>query len=180
MASIYVLPVGKPEKKVLEKVAEGVENRFHVPVAILPAVRVPSDALNVTRLQYHSTLILRELAACVPMDALRLLGVTNVDLYIPRLNFVFGEAMIEGRVGIISLYRLYPEFYGEAPNEQLVVERATKEAVHELGHTFGLRHCANRECVMFFSNSIGDTDRKSSDFCNECRKQVDSKILVAA
>jgi archaemetzincin len=104
----------------------------------------------------------------LPKDALRILGITSVDLYVPSLNFVFGEAKLGGPSAVISTHRLYPQFYGQAPNEELFLKRVEIEAVHELGHTFGLRHCPDQDCVMHFSNGIVDTDRKGSEFCGRC------------
>jgi archaemetzincin len=100
------------------------------------------------------------------------LGVTILDLYVPGLNFVFGEAHCPGKVAVISLFRLNPEFYGQPADMQLFYERAVKEAVHEVGHTLGLAHCRNSSCVMFFSNSILDTDRKKSSLCEKCSASV--------
>jgi archaemetzincin len=99
-----------------------------------------------------------------------------VDLYVSQLNFVFGEAAVDGRISIISLYRLRPEYYGTPQNGELLTERAVKEAIHELGHTFGLHHCPDPRCVMCFSNSIADTDRKSAGFRGECAEQLRSKL----
>ncbi|MFQ6038426.1 MAG: hypothetical protein ACE5LV_07400 [Candidatus Aminicenantales bacterium] len=91
-------------------------------------------------------------------------------MYVPQLNFVFGEAELEGHFDVISLIRLRQSFYGLPENRGLFLERAVKEAVHELGHTFGLRHCPDPRCVMHFSNSLLDTDRKEASFCTRCRK----------
>ena len=96
------------------------------------------------------------------------LGVTDVDLYVPNYNFVFGEAVCPGKAALISLYRLKPEFYGEPPNKQVFRERVAKEAVHAIGHALGMPHCKNPNCVMFFSLSIVDTDKKGISFCNDC------------
>ena len=105
-------------------------------------------------------------------DRERVVGITDVDLYVPRLNFVFGEADIVSGTAIVSLCRLRQEYYGLAPDEALFLERATKEIVHEMGHTFGLGHCPNNKCVMHFSNSLADTDLKEAHFCNKCRPKI--------
>jgi archaemetzincin len=102
----------------------------------------------------------------------KILGITDVDLYAPGLNFVFGQAdMIAGKA-IISLCRLHDEFYGLPTDRDKFLERATKEAVHELGHTFGLEHCTDPKCVMHFSNSLPDTDNKEAAFCSQCRPKL--------
>jgi archaemetzincin len=99
----------------------------------------------------------------------RVLGVVDVDIFAPGLNFVFGEADIARRRAVISLKRLRKEFYGLPKNEDLFQERVLKEAVHELGHTYGFKHCSNPNCVMRFSNSLYDTDFKDWNFCPACK-----------
>jgi archaemetzincin len=100
----------------------------------------------------------------------------DVDVFVSNLNFVFGEAECPGKTALISLWRLKPEFYGKASDMELFVERCTKEAVHEVGHTLSLKHCSNPFCVMYFSNSIFDTDRKQSLFCNKCFLKVETSV----
>jgi archaemetzincin len=97
----------------------------------------------------------------------RVLGVTERDLYAPGMNFVFGIADSPGRAAVMSLFRL-----GIGADRATKRERALKEAVHELGHTFGLPHCADARCVMHFSNSLADTDAKGSDLCARCRDRL--------
>jgi archaemetzincin len=98
----------------------------------------------------------------------------DADCYTPGLNFVFGQASRPGREALIALGRLREEFYDQPPNSRLFTERVVKEAVHELGHTYGLGHCPARSCVMHFSNRLADTDHKSDRFCRRCRAALPS------
>ncbi len=100
------------------------------------------------------------------------LGIVPVDLYEPDLNFVFGVASPITGTAVISTYRLHNSFYGLPEDENIFIERVLKEAVHEIGHVLGLPHCPNPKCVMHFSNSIEDTDRKSYYFCENCYIKV--------
>ena len=177
---VYLLPLGFEDASLMDEIAAAVERSFGLPADRLPSLQVPQYAYNEGRGQYHSTAILKGLEARLPGDALRLLAIADVDLYVPQLNFVFGEAAVDGRVCVISLYRLHLEFYGRPPDRRLFTERAVKEAIHELGHTFGLRHCRNPRCVMYFSNSIADTDRKSAEFCDECAEKLGLRLLEEA
>ena len=174
---IYLLPLGSLDADVFDAVAQAVEDAFGVEVAVRAPLPIPEHALNEARGQYLSTVILRSLGPSIPPDALRLLAITDEDLFVPQLNFVFGEAAIDGRVCIVSLHRLRPEFYGQQPDKRLFTDRAIKEAVHELGHTFGLRHCRDPRCVMSFSNTIEDTDRKSAHFCEETTRKLRPRII---
>jgi archaemetzincin len=119
------------------------------------------------RRQYHAGGIISLLKP--EKDKLTLI-ITSRDLYIPGLNYVFGYA--PGGVGVVSTKRLDPRFYGGSYDRRLFLERAVKEAVHEIGHLMGLGHCPNHDCVMHFSNNILDTDRKSSQLCGDCRRRL--------
>lgn len=90
------------------------------------------------------------------------------------MNFVFGEAGLSGSFSVISITRLSQKFYGLPEDDGIFFDRVIKEAVHELGHTYGLRHCSDSSCVMFFSNSLSDTDRKGSSFCMSCSKMLEA------
>jgi archaemetzincin len=173
---IYLLPMGTDDIALLGRISSAVEQAFDLPAEHLSVVPVPSFACDPRRRQYNSTSILKSLYAHIPPDALRILAVVEADLFIPQLNYVFGEAAVDGLAAVISLRRLHPEFYGEAPDDRLFAERAAKEAVHELGHTFGLHHCPDPHCVMFFSNNIADTDRKSAEFRGECAEKLRAKL----
>ncbi len=141
-------------------------------VSALPALPDPSEAYVTKRGQYHSTRILALLEKHVQnIQANRILGLTAFDLYVPGMSFVFGEARCPGRAAIISTRRLKPS---PRKNQNLLGKRVLKEAVHEVGHMLGLKHCPNAPCVMYFSEHIRDTDRKESAFCIECRSQLKS------
>lgn len=135
------------------------------------AVSLPDEALDQMRHQYNSSRLLTLLSSKA-FDAERVLGVTEADLYAGGLNYVFGEGLSPGQVCMISTHRLWPEVSRDEGRE-LFYQRLIKEAVHELGHTIGLGHCRKLDCVMYFSNSIVDTDRKSSNFCALCRPKIE-------
>lgn len=170
---IELVGIGNVDEDFLIKLSDKLKLKFNAEIKLREAITLPEEAYNSFRKQYYSTKILYYLLnrlSSVKVD--KILGVTNVDLYVPRLNFVFGEALCPGKAAIISLFRINPKLYGEKDEEKLL-ERAVKEAVHELGHTFGLTHCKNMSCVMFFSNSLLDTDRKTENFCLNCKKKLE-------
>lgn len=160
----------------LQHIARRVSDAFGLPALVLREAPLPGGAYAPDRDQYNSTDVLKSIDRYIPDDALRVLAVTNADLFVPMMNFVFGEAAVDGRVSLISLHRLRPEFYANSPDEQLFVGRVMKEAIHELGHTFGLRHSANPNSVMYFSSNIVDTDRKSAEFDGDEIELLASKI----
>lgn len=165
---IYLVLLDNIEKEALWIIQNTVKERFNLPVEILENKQDLSFAYNSRRRQYYSSKILEEMVRTLPSHALAALLITAEDLYVPQLNFVFGEASPYSKIAIISLSRLQPEFYGLAKDETLFQERACKEAVHELGHVFGLPHCSKKHCVMHFSNSLQDTDFKGDNFCSDC------------
>ena len=94
-------------------------------------------------------------------------------MYTEGLNFVFGQAKMKGRVAVVSIARLDPTFWHQPEDEELLEKRAVKECLHEVGHmAFGLGHCPNRHCVMNFSNTVGDVDKKTKFLCNSCKLQL--------
>jgi archaemetzincin len=167
---ITLEPLGNVADKIMEKLRENVGGVFHCPVEIEAGFSDLAQAYDPQRRQYLSSKLLALLAKSEREE--RVVGIAEVDLYVPRLSFVFGEADALSGTAIISLCRLRPEYYGEVPNEAISLERATKEIAHEVGHTFGLGHCSNNKCVMHFSNSLADTDLKEVHFCSMCRPKI--------
>ena len=177
---IGILPIGKVDSHMIRRIQENLNMTFPNSTCTLIAktLPVPKEAFNETRRQYSSNNILCKIRNYAKKEKSldRILGVVDIDIFVPNLNFVFGEAECPGKAALISLWRLRPEFYGQSPNSELFTERSTKEAVHELGHTLGLRHCSNPFCVMYFSNSIFETDRKQSLFCSKCHLKVEKTV----
>ncbi len=177
---IGILRIGKVDSHVLNRIKENLNIAFSKSTCTLipETLPVPEETFNKTRQQYSSNNLLSKVHNYAKKEKVldKVLGVMDADIFVTNLNFVFGEAECPGKAALISLFRLKPKFYGVAPNIELFVERSTKEAVHELGHTLGLRHCLNPFCVMYFSNSIFETDRKQSLFCNRCHLKVEKTV----
>ena len=168
---IVLVAIGEVDQKVIEILKIDLNKVFSKQVWVGKGMPEPYYAFNKKREQYLSTMILNALMnekEYTPFE--KILGIVDHDLYVPELNFVFGEA--SQRVAVISLTRLRQEFYNLPQDQSLFHKRALTEAVHELGHTYGLGHCENPRCVMFFSNSLIDTDRKGPEFCPKCKKDM--------
>jgi archaemetzincin len=168
---IYIHLIGDVDKTIgLRDVEDSIKKEFGSAARISRSRINPRDFYDPARKQYHSTKILKEILDELPADASKMIGITSPDLFIPILTFVFGEAQLDGQVGIVSLARLQQEFYGLPPNQALLQRRLIKEIKHELGHTFELVHCSLRECVMSVANNIADVDAKGITFCEGCRE----------
>jgi archaemetzincin len=155
----------------LSGVADAFPNPIHamsVPLDLAPYL-VPS------RQQHHALLVLAALLRHRPDAGAKILGVVAVDLFIPVLTFVFGQAQLDGPSAVVSTYRLRSEFYGLPANEGLLVDRAIKECVHELGHTFGLVHCPDYACVMHASTAVDEVDIKGSALCGRCTSALEER-----
>lgn len=169
---IVLVPFGNVDLSTLEFLELVLPDTLAVPCRLVPAPLGIAGAFNRERLQYESTQLLVELASRADSPSRKFLGVADVDLFIPILTFVFGEAQMNAQCAVLSVFRLRQEFYGLPPDPALFLERCEKEALHELGHTFGLVHCPAFHCVMHYSNSIGQVDLKGGDFCGDCRRQI--------
>ncbi len=164
---IFLQPIGPVNLDVLSFLEDTLASIW--PTEVIDQIDIPVEAYNKTRNQYKGMSLLN---ALIEKEGATL-GITEVDAYVEGLNFIFGLAL--GRKALISLKRLKPEFHNFPSDKDLLKLRALKEAVHELGHVFNLRHCSDRKCVMHFSNSIWDTDFKDWKFCGLCEQEIAKK-----
>jgi archaemetzincin len=172
MSYIYIVSIELEDPSYLETLESFIFNTFHVRTRRREFKISLNDVLDPSRVQYNSSLILRQLIMNPPRNAEKILGVVDVDLFIPILTFVFGEAQLKGIGAVVSTHRLHNRFYGLPENRELMTGRLLKEAVHELGHTYGLIHCLQANCVMNSSTYVENIDLKSAEFCPLCQKSI--------
>ena len=180
---IEIITIGEVERSLLDDLARELTKAYAPLVKsclIGASLQMPPAAYNARRNQYDADLILDRVLHRITGEN-RVLALLTTDLYTRsrNLNFIFGQAQCPGRAALVSLCRLDPTFYGVPSNRKLFFKRATKEVIHELGHTFGLGHCANPSCVMSFSNSILDVDEKKPAFCKTCRRKLHRQTTLA-
>ena len=171
LPNITLISYGYFEKDLLEKTAEAVIHEFQCSVSIREGHMDLSEFYDPTRRQYNGNALLKLVDCLAIPDSLKTLGLFNVDLFIPILTFIFGQAYLGGNTGIASLYRLSNKRYGITGDDRFLAERCIKEVIHELGHTFGLIHCPNPTCVMRSSTYVEDIDQKNQNLCNKCRDE---------
>lgn len=180
MNTLLLLPVGKVDIALLENLRAAIPGMLDVNCEILPYVLDPTASYHPERQQYHSSEILQRMQSLVRPHDWRFLAIADVDLYIPILKYVFGEAQMGGPCALISTHRLRQEFYGLDRDDALLNRRLLKESVHELGHTLDLRHCQDYRCVMASSHAVEWIDLREATLCQSCKSQVESKLSVAA
>lgn len=176
LMKIKIIPIGSLNSHVLDYLKRILSKRFKIDTEVSSQLSIDVFKKNDLRDQYLSTSMLHTLADMKRSKSNALLGVTDVDLYVPSLNFIFGEANLLNRVAVISIIRLRQSFYGLKDDNEVLLKREGKEAVHELGHIFNLKHCHIPKCVMFFSNSLKDTDVKGDDLCDNCREALNTNF----
>ena len=173
---IGIQPLGKVDQVMIQYLLDNLPQQFYGPIKLLDEITPPAEAFDLPRRQYLSTELLRTVLRARPPEMVKVLGITESDIFIPVFTYVFGEAQLGGPAALISLYRLRPEHYGALPNLVRWQERMLKEAFHELGHTFGLIHCPETSCIMFLSNTIKEIDIKSTNFCPSCTETLNNSF----
>ncbi len=172
MPYIYIQPIKTDHSPWIDELEKSVFTTFGYHTKIGNLDINLENTFEPARQQYNSSRILLQVISKPPADAVKVLGVVNVDLFIPILTFVFGEAQLRGIGSVIALHRLNNKFYGLAEDRELLTERLVKEAIHELGHNFGLIHCNNQNCVMKSSTYVEEVDQKSVQMCSRCQEML--------
>ncbi|MFC1869037.1 archaemetzincin family Zn-dependent metalloprotease [Thermodesulfobacteriota bacterium] len=172
---IVISPIGDLDRTFIKRVGKGVSQRFGYEIEIISLLNDIDFAFDPSRNQFYSSTILESLATLAPLQAIKVLAICEVDLFIPILTHVYGEAQLGGKACIISTYRLNDGLPPINPQKNYY-QRATKEAIHELGHTFNLRHCKDQSCGMHYCRTVKDVDIKSDHFCRYCRVLFEDDI----
>lgn len=174
--NITLISFGYFDEYFLKNIAEAVAHEFLTAVNIKEGHLDLSEFYDPIRRQYNGARLLKEIDSKFSSDSGKTLGLFSVDLFIPILTYIYGQAFLNGRSGIASLYRLSNERYGMGTDENIIFERFRKEVIHELGHTFGLVHCYIPTCVMRSSTYVEDIDQKSAEICLKCRNEMRSEL----
>jgi len=156
---VGIIPVGRIDAKILKYVCDAVHEIFDASAEIKDAQPIPIHAYVEKREQYLASAFV-SIASRGECD--KNIAITDVDVYSPGLNFVFGQAELGGKGCMISIHRL------RSCNSNTLKERIKKEAVHEIGHTLGLSHCQDKKCVMSYSPSLNEVDYKGQTPCPRC------------
>jgi archaemetzincin len=165
---IGVVPVGDVPELAPKVIAAHIVGYLNLPADILTPLGLPAAAFDEINLQYNAAKIL----SCFESERYdnydKIIGVFNVDLFIPTFAYVFGEARQGGKHALVSLFRLANGKEGHNPPSAVVCERAAKVALHELGHLYNLAHCEEKNCLMHYSGGLADLDGIPLFFCRYC------------
>ena len=170
--TITLVAFGYIDRNFVENVALAVEMEFNAEVTTMEGHLDLSYYYDVKRRQYNGDELLKFVANAYNSNPGKTMGLFGVDLFIPILTHIFGQAYLNGDTGVVSHFRLNNEYYGLKANKQRLLERFIKVVIHELGHTYGLTHCHDPTCVMQSSTYVEDLDQKSSSFCDTCRESI--------
>ena len=173
--TILISPTGDPDIGLLKQVGREIRRVFGYESETRPLLESLNFSFDPGRSQYHSTPILEKLASLTPATSIKVFAITDVDLFIPILTHVYGEAQLGGKACIVSIHRLKE---GLPPLQRIRAfrQRVAKEAIHELGHTFGLRHCKEHSCIMHYCRSVRDVDEKSDQLCRYCKIMLEDEL----
>lgn len=167
-AIIAVLPLGRIREDILRVVADSLQGILRLPVDLRASIPIPEDSFMESRNQYNAMALIKYLDRELSDNSLKILGITANDICNPILTYVFGEAYMGGRSAVMSSARLRVGLMGEPVSREHFLDRVVKVAIHEIGHTFNLRHCHTDRCVMRASNTLHELDEKLNYLCDYC------------
>jgi archaemetzincin len=171
---IIISPIGHFDSRLIQQVGQEVQRTLGYKFLTVSVLQNVDFAFESSRNQHCSTPILEKLAGLAPPRAVKILAICSMDLFIPILTYVYGEAQLGGKACIISTHRL-KEGLGTGQPE-IFIQRVVKEAIHELGHTFNLRHCEDQTCCMHYCRTVKDVDRKTQELCRYCKVLVEDEM----
>ena len=177
LENITLISFGYFDQEILERISPDISREFSFPVRTKSGNLDLSEFYDPSRRQYNGTTLLTKINNEFATDTTKTLGLFNIDLFIPILTYIFGQAFLNGRIGIASIYRLSNERYGIRTDDTILLERFRKETIHELGHMFGLIHCSDPVCVMRSSTYVEDIDQKGQALCSLCRMQLKNTLF---
>jgi archaemetzincin len=178
LENITLIKFGYFDQEILDMVVPDISREFSSSVRTKNGNLDLSEFYDPSRRQYNGTKLLNKIDNEFATDSSKTLGLFDIDLFIPILTYIFGQAYLNGRIGIVSIYRLRNEKYGIKANKKILLERFRKEAIHEIGHLFGLIHCSDPVCVMRSSTYVEDIDQKSHTLCEVCRMQLKHTLFA--
>ncbi len=171
--NILIITHGHFEKDLLDRIANDITIEYHLPVRFMENHMDLTEFYEPSRRQYDGNRLLKLMDSMLPPDSFKIIGLFRVDLFIPILTYIFGQAIFNGKSGIASLYRLRNEQYGIKKDDTILFERFRKVIIHEIGHTFGLVHCYIPSCVMRPSTYVEHIDQKKYNLCPKCRSEIE-------
>jgi len=170
---IFIAPLKFYSKPLLDGLVAELSGRFSNKIHLIELKINLDDFFSIDRRQYYSTQIIAEVIKLTDEYEGKVVILTDADIFVPALTFVFGEAQLNGKHSILSVCRLHEEFYSGISNENLLLDRTMKETLHELGHCYGLRHCIDWDCVMHASHGIEEVDIKGNSYCRKCVPNIE-------
>lgn len=172
---LFLAPIVFSNKILLDRIIKTLQQTYRTKVSKINLSINTESLYSSERRQYYSTgFIEQSINQTQNIDG-KIIMITELDVYVPVLTFLFGEAQLNGKHSIVSVFRLHEEFYSGITDNELLFERTLKEVLHELGHNFGLIHCQDWDCVMHSSNSVEEVDIKGIGYCNNCKKVLNIK-----
>ena len=178
--AFYVQPLGDVELDKLAVVKEVLDENFAREVVILPPEKLRRPHFVSARNQYDASRIMEWARGQIPQQAFRYIVVVDEDIFADGLNFIFGQAEINGRMCVISLARFAePQEHIALWESALFKRRTANLLLHELGHTFNLMHCGNDDCVMKFANSLVELDNQRDHYCADCLAKLGRAGIIS-